>query len=232
VLTIEQNNTFDLLDLEVKLGLPPNVTVISQVYEGALCPSDGDTTDVFIVGGTLANPGIAKSNYVGCGGAWDQSIFELFNGERNGMFARNSNVAMGDVTDGTSNSILLGEATWFGDGNRTGATGFGWDTVWYGRANQNTNGGNSGSTTALVRTGASRLNTPSLASDLLKRNAFGSFHAGGVNFALVDGSVQFLNTNIDHNQTTFAQHTSGSQILGTFQRLTGINDGLVLDDVF
>ena len=224
---MEQNNYFNAIDMTLELGLSPNKELIANVYNGALCPSDSGAVKIFKVGGALSDPGIAKSNYVGCEGAFDGSFLEGIPERRNGMFGRNSDVKIGQVNDGTSNTFLAGEATWYGNGNRTGPGGFAWDTVWYGRANHQ-GLGRAGSTSALLRGGQSRINTPSLgASNARKRHSFGSDHPGGVNFAYVDGSTHFLQVNINNNQTSWSQHRDGIQVIGTFQRLAARNDGLV-----
>jgi len=232
---IEQNNAFDQLRLNLELGMPPNRRIIGQVYAGALCPADSNTNDIYAIGGDLEAPGIAKSNYVGCAGAFFDSIFEGEVLARNGMFARNSAVEFGDISDGTSNSILLGETLWFGDGTHSGSSNggpdsFNWDSLWYGRANA---AGVAGSTSALLRSGQARINPPSVVTDEEKRNAFASEHSGGVNFAFVDGSTHFIGLNIDNNQIDWDRNADmPTGTLGTFQRLTAINDGFVLEDDF
>jgi len=213
---IEQNNAFDQLQLDIEMSMPPNRAIIAQAFEGALCPSDSSSVDVYAVGGDLEAPGIAKTNYVGCSGSFFSSAGDdSVAGERNGMFAQNSQVKFGNISDGTSNSILLGEALWYGNGTHSqssngGSNSFDFDTVWYGRAN------------AMDTAAAS----PAL---VIKQNAFASEHTGGANFAFVDGSTHFIDSNVENNNTSFTQQ-NGGQILGTFQRLTAINDGLVLND--
>ena len=224
---MEQGNAAGMLDLTVSLWDAPNNTVVSTVFDGALCPSD-DTTDTVwgIAPGDVKQ--IAKSNYVGSGGIFDNS-FRGGDQPGPGVFARDSITTIGEMSDGTSNTIMLGEAIWYGDGFQGGSTDpFRWDTVWYGRAN---GGGNSGSTTAMLRVGESRINTPDITAvaDIDKRSAFGSFHTGGVNYCFGDASVHFVSSDINNNETTVTQFEDGSQVLGTFQRLTGIKDGLVLD---
>lgn len=223
---LEQNNQYDLFDLTARFNQQPNNgAALENVFSGALCPSDGSSIQIFSVN-NANNPRfkLSKSNYAGCEGAFDVSFIERTNGERNGMFARNSAVTFGKITDGSSNTILLGEAVWYGNGNRNGSGGFLWDTTWYGRARRN---GVADSTSALLRGGQSRINTPSVASNARRRHSFGSDHPGGANFAFADGSAQFLQVNINNNQTRWSQHRDGTKVMGTFQRLTARNDGFV-----
>jgi prepilin-type N-terminal cleavage/methylation domain-containing protein/prepilin-type processing-associated H-X9-DG protein len=226
---LEQNNAYDALDLTLDLRESPNPEILAIVYEGALCPSDSSAVKLFHVNNTNNFTFVlAKSNYAGCEGAFDNSFIERNDGRRNGMFARNSAIEFGDISDGTSNTILLGEAVWYGNGNRNGVPGnFLWDTTWYARARIN---GVADSTSALLRGGQSRINTPSVASNARRRHSFGSDHPGGVNFAFADGSAHFVQVNINNNQTRWSQHRDGLQVIGTFQRLAARNDGLVNGD--
>lgn len=121
----------------------------------------------------MTDPGgqsLGRTNYLGCGGlgadivGWDNYL---------GVFYNRSSTAMRDITDGTSNTLLFGEAIGGKPTPSAGSRqyGFTWMGVGY-LANF---------------TGIER-NTWS---------SFSSEHTNLVNFALADGSVRSLARNID-----------------------------------
>jgi prepilin-type processing-associated H-X9-DG protein len=111
--------------------------------------------------------------------------------DSHGVFMENASKRMQDITDGSSNTLLLGErdtqicrsGSWIGVRNPNGTGAQGIYTV-----------------TATVHV---RLNTPdppnawnaSDGSGCL--SGFSSLHPGGANFALADGSVRFIINNIE-----------------------------------
>ncbi|MCA9022052.1 MAG: DUF1559 domain-containing protein, partial [Planctomycetaceae bacterium] len=112
-----------------------------------------------------------------------------------------------DMTDGTSNIIMVGEratldppspATW----TRTGA-------IWVGfQVDAN----------SLTGTASSANSTGPLTTELINQssaNAFSSPHVGGCHFLMGDGKVQFLSENINGD---------------TYTWLAGINDGKVIGE--
>ncbi len=115
---------------------------------------------------------------------------------------------MAHITDGTSNTFALGERAWQLSGRPLQAA-----------VALMTNGDSDahseqGSVYAL---GCGRYRLNCTDSDACARG-FSSRHPGGSQFALVDGSVRFVNEHIDHN-------TSDSTIDSTYERLISINDG-------
>jgi prepilin-type N-terminal cleavage/methylation domain-containing protein/prepilin-type processing-associated H-X9-DG protein len=101
-------------------------------------------------------------------------------------------VRITDVKDGTSNTVLLGEDTY------DHATAVGEDKSgywWVGRPDEGYawyHGGDA------VRTMAIPLNWPRQPPNVWWENVgYRSFHAGGANFALIDGSVRFISGGID-----------------------------------
>jgi hypothetical protein len=158
---------------------------------------------------------IGKSNYPGNGG----------NDDGTGFFANNSSVRMRDVTDGTSNTIMVGEragtpnvvpsfaALWPGVGGANDTPPARAD------ADANLDGGGAVWGFTLYRMGDGE----SLTSDPFPQHCFNSAHAGGAQFLLGDGAVRFISENIDWTNET---DENNNRILRTYNRLGARADGL------
>lgn len=101
-----------------------------------------------------------------------------------GVFGKNSRYTMHDVLDGTSNTFLVGEISWFNGrlGTRyrswmRGADGGG--DCWIASCRNVLNG----------------INTPGIGT--FNDISFGSTHRNGTHFLYCDGAVQFVRENID-----------------------------------
>ena len=134
---------------------------------------------------------------------------------------RDSKVRIRDITDGTSNTILIGETVVYN---------FLWDPNLYGRPSGSH--GNSDSGLALMRLGLRAMNPPDSANNTVKRESTASFHVGGSQVALCDGSVRFISENIDHTAQTFneAELAQRRAAYGTWQRLWDKSDGQVIGE--
>ncbi len=118
----------------------------------------------------------AVSNYVGVLGLYDLAG----NYPNNGVFYGNSGVSTGDITDGTSHTLAVGErdadcssAAWCGNKNPAGNRA---DGIYF---------------------TVGRVSVPINAGTLDCEEGFNSPHPGGGNFLLCDGSVRFLSETID-----------------------------------
>jgi prepilin-type N-terminal cleavage/methylation domain-containing protein/prepilin-type processing-associated H-X9-DG protein len=146
-----------------------------------LCPSDGRNLQVIQSGNG------ALTSYLGVTGS-DNDINLQFNGPTNGVFNISSmGIRLTDITDGTANTLMVGE--------RPPSTDF--NLGWWGASDYDT----------LLSTrqlygdifGASGCVLPGLYGPGKPRgpcngddNHFWSFHQGGGNWLLADGSVRFL----------------------------------------
>lgn len=193
---------------------------VQMVIPGYRCPSD-PTEDVSIAGaaGTINFPGgetktAGVSNYLGNFGNSSQPNC-LPNGPStdpgNGVFFQNGSISFRDFIDGASNSIAVGEVSFRqrAPGTRPGV---GW---WI--------GGDRSARRNILRSVRLPMNMRNFA-------AFGSVHPGGAQFLMMDGSVQFLNENMNSNpgpdvgRICTPADTPGSGVLGLYQRLGVRND--------
>jgi type II secretory pathway pseudopilin PulG len=141
-------------------------------------------------------------NHTPAGAEW------LYNIPQNGMCFGASSTRMRDVTDGTSNTILVGESYTDNDFSQDLVV----PDVWYIGSFQidawdvnadgtPTSGAISGSNefTEFVGSTGAPLNSRLIAATngFQKQAAFGSYHTGGAMFTLADGSARFISDNID-----------------------------------
>lgn len=225
---MEQNNIYDQIDQDQIMGSTINIVAVAQKFPGQNCPA-GEQEELFTIGSESDSEAvrIATTNYVACAGAFILGAYYNQDQQRqNGMFGEESEITFGEITDGSSNTILLGEALHYGAGYSLGAGGFFWDPTFFGHCSH-TSGQKADAPESLFRIGQVRMTPPSFSSNAIKRNAFGSNHTGGANFALADGSVHFISTSIDNNEVSWSAFRDSGTILGVYQRLCSRNDGLV-----
>ncbi|MCC6510444.1 MAG: DUF1559 domain-containing protein [Pirellulaceae bacterium] len=165
------------------------------------CPSDSGTPQ----NANRAN--FATSNYMAVFGAlYDQaapSAGALVYGSREkagtGCFSPNSAVRMGDIIDGTSNTVMVGEMNYGPNGvKRADGTLNPYNGgIWVGTPNDPLNTSNVSCQLSLCGEAAGanarfrKINTP------FSSNAFSSAHVGGAQFVFGDGSVRFVSQNGD-----------------------------------
>lgn len=177
-------------------GVPEAEEVASRPLALFQCPTDtmgALNKKRYVSGGSTTLCG--TSNYVGVlGTTW----LACFLPPTDGLFYGPSSTKFRDVTDGTSNTIMVGERST--NDHYVGS-------AWVGpRENFN----NATTSTACRGDSAYRLNGTSAFS-------FASQHIGGVQFARVDGSVIFLGENVDGATYEALATISGEDQAGAYE---------------
>jgi prepilin-type N-terminal cleavage/methylation domain-containing protein/prepilin-type processing-associated H-X9-DG protein len=121
-----------------------------------------------------------------------------------GMFFLNSKVRVGDITDGTSNTLAFGEHV--GNTANAGRAQHGWGA--YGGGIGVQNGIN-----------AQWRSTPPLSGWSFNDTLFtgpASFHEGGAHFLMADGAVRFISENLDQFKLRALASRFGNENVGEF----------------
>ncbi len=197
---------------------------LNNFSESLANPStDGDSTYRRYVTSTGSDTlYIAKSNYVGvaCSSvSTTPPAYAASYGPATGVLYQNSATKFQDITDGSSNTLLLGERC------------FRIYNLYVGAANAL--GFSSEVPADLTRAGMAVLGIPYYGINYCATNrahqarGFHSTHPGGANFALCDGSIRFISQNIDYNYRTVPSATvkNGAWVDNPLERLCARNDG-------
>ncbi len=231
---IEQSALFN--QMNVNRELPSNhyaavggrTNLIQSTLSFARCPSDTgpDLNDKSFTA-QRTNPTVlaGTSNYVGLvdSSTRNSSSFSLNGGFMNLSdrdFGRGNNKkAFRDLSDGTSNTIAIGErgyqvhgvdmqaALWFGSGRASHVSDPSFDLGATGKLSPN----------------------DVLGAAAYRRSSLASNHTGGVNVGLYDGSVHFISENIDHNNMDNGNQDQ-SNVDSAYERLIAISDGQVVSE--
>ncbi len=116
---------------------------------------------------------------------------------QNGIIIADNKVSFQQITDGTSNTFLIGESAW---GDPDVQTTRPW---WVGK---------SGSFYYTARNMTNPLNALEFRQTTRNDVSFGSEHPGGCHFAMADGSVQFVGENVELETLMMLSSREGGEI--------------------
>jgi prepilin-type N-terminal cleavage/methylation domain-containing protein/prepilin-type processing-associated H-X9-DG protein len=188
---VEQDNLYRQITLTLPIEHSANASPRTQLLKVYLCPADAAPTSVAV--GPRASNGsllsttctVAPANYVGSYGVDEPGV------DGDGIFFRNSTVRIGDITDGTSSTIMVGErsfkyaeGTWVGavTGSQQGATpGSPLPTIPENSSN-------------FVLAHSGEMFGPEQPKEI---NNFSAAHTRGINYLFADGHIRFLTSSTD-----------------------------------
>ncbi len=206
---LEQQALFAKIDFSVPIEAAIYSSVRPVVIKNLLCPVEmppqifpvGARSATGVLTSTIAN--LAPSSYTGNFGVTEPGV----DGE--GIFFRNSNLSVKDITDGTSQTLLAGERSWKYS-----------ETTWIGSIT-----GSKFATPSSSPLGF-ELNEPanfilSHVGEMIAGNTpteinnFSSAHSGGVNYLFVDGHIKVLTSSVNYTTLkALATRDGGEAISG------------------
>ena len=209
---------------------PPNQVPTGQILSVYLCPSDSGPTRYTYSGssGEYMATNAAPCNYLFATGRLgeESQIYRYYTSNSitlpNGMtvrykgaFGNNGAARIAEITDGTSNSILVGESVkqkassayipLWGQGKHVGL---------FGRVIADPDPDHVNNRRYRINMPYSATSTSS--SDRPYAWVFSSQHEGGAHFLFGDGTVRFISENIDWNTFNLLNYIQDSQPVGEF----------------
>lgn len=191
------------------------------------CPSDvgpgiNSEEDRRVTDEAGGNPlQIALSNYVASnrGIAFGSTTVQSDSSDANiGVFFGDSRTRIRDITDGTSNTLLIGERAW----TYQSSNGFveSWAALTFMAGGETSGSGSCVNSSCgfgdAVATTSIGINPDNAASTTRPRVTYSSNHTGGAQFALADGSVRFLSENMDLQTLANLGAIRDGQVIGEF----------------
>jgi prepilin-type N-terminal cleavage/methylation domain-containing protein len=204
---VDQANLYSQMNWNVPIYDPANRVPREHRLAIYLCPTDSVSADSFVEMGPTPER-YAMASYVSCFGTPDLDENQE---QRLGAFSRNSRTRLSMMTDGTSNSLMVGERE-NGPFRRAGVHGvhFSYETTWAGAVREFDDLEDDHGHMAMFQTG----HTPnSLDSD--DRDVCAP-HVGYANFLLGDGSCRAISESIDFNLYQALGTISSGEVIGQF----------------
>jgi len=197
---LEQENLYRQIDFTKDIADPANAKARLTSLAVFRCPSDIPPSPTYTARDDSGNPicDVAFGNYVGMAGVYEVTGFPDTSNGAPGVLLRNSKVRVTDITDGSSNTLFVGERAWIWQG-RVRSPG----TTWVGAVTnavipQTLNpalGIEFGHVLILTNSGTvEEGRVPNNALDHVEDA--NSNHPQGVNFLFGDGSVQSIQNSI------------------------------------
>ncbi len=184
---LDQLPLYEQINFQLPVENAANQAVVSVTLPVFLCPTDqlgGGAFPITDATGNVVIPAAAPMSYAATVGN-DSSEADGLTG--NGTFYRNSRTRIADIIDGTSQTVLVGDRAWgFSNGTWAGAPNNG--LVRAGQFNPWTFATANSPVFFLVHNNYINILTDSDGG----LDDFSSFHTGGVQLLVADGSVRFI----------------------------------------
>ena len=191
---IEQGPVYQLFNLKEdpanNYGTGANYKAAASKIEAYLCPSDPQGFE--LVGccsdntnGSLDSEDMSKSNMAGIADSvnwqcmWDEWPSGWATPTGNGVMFQHSKISPAHITDGTSNTLMVGEVIGYEQGSHSAYWWAAWNVL------DTANGINL------------PLRVPPRGLFETAETGFASYHVGGAHFTFCDGGATFINESID-----------------------------------
>ncbi len=214
---MEQQSLYNAINFNRQITDAGSLTARGTVLSVYLCPSSISDGPVLLrnseKGPSIASD-LAPGQYIASAGRGE---VEDVPGDNDGVLYRNSAVGLGDITDGASQTLLIGErsrnvcdATWVGAiPSVTICTKPNWGIRDCATSN----------VMVMANTGPWEnerwVNTPNHKNS--KTHYFWSLHPGGCNFLMGDGSVRFIKETVDPKAFSALATREGGEVVGSDQ---------------
>ena len=220
---LEQGPLSNQLNMEGDATDLENLNVARTFIPTFHCPSD-TAPQTFTVSDGLVDYELGSSNYVGIFGYGSLTNAPGLPNPP-GLLFRNSASRFRDITDGVSNTMLLGERASEHDFT-SGTAAVDANSTWYAAlpnvmrpSGMMMMGPEGSASLVLGHVGQTMMNgmemhhTPNNTNHIAN---FSSRHEGGIQFVMADGSVHFLSENIDYNTFRWLGERADGEVIGAF----------------
>ena len=204
---MEKQNLYDRIDFAMDFsywGSADNIAVTKTVVPNYLCPSDPQYDERIYVwsGDPPGTPQAGPTQMCGVSDSFDFSQGNDYTPEDfprvDGIFGANFSCTIANIKDGTSNTLMVGECTGGGLGTVNGH-------IWVSANICDTIDGINSPIYTVPGGGTFRFGV----------SGFSSYHPGGCNFSMADGSTSFISENVSQNLLTALTTRDGANVYNT-----------------